>query len=41
MKSIPEYKVRRGAEFVLGLGTKVVPNKKKEMKRRWCRNKEH
>lgn len=41
MKTIPQYKVRRGHKFVMGLGTKVVPDKKKQEKRNWCRNKEH
>jgi hypothetical protein len=40
MKNIPQYKVRRGAKFVLGLGTKVVTDKKKKMQREWCRKGE-
>jgi hypothetical protein len=34
---IEPYKVKRGANFVLGLGTKVVPDKKKAKNKKECR----
>ena len=37
MKEIKAYNVRRGAKFVLGMGTKVVPDKKKQQNKNFCR----
>lgn len=39
MKKLPHeyHKIKRGAKFVLGLGTKVVPDKKKELNKTSCR----
>jgi hypothetical protein len=37
VKNIPKP-LRRGPAFVLGLGTKVVPDKKKQQNRDFCRN---
>ena len=36
---LPQYKVKRGAKFVIGMGTRVVPDKKKQAKRNWCRER--
>jgi hypothetical protein len=40
MKSIPPYKVKRGAAFVLNMGTKCVPDKKKQQNKAHCRKDE-
>lgn len=36
-KHIPPYEVKRGAGFVLNLGTKVVPDLKKKNSKNACR----
>jgi hypothetical protein len=37
MKKIEQYKFKRGAAFVIGLGTRVVPDKKKKQSKEFCR----
>jgi len=34
---IKQYSFKRGAGFVLGLGTKVIPDKKKKQNKEFCR----
>jgi hypothetical protein len=31
---------KRGAKFVLGLGTKIIKDKKKEWSKKFCRDKD-
>lgn len=39
-KEIRPYAPKRGAKFVLGMGTKVVPDKKKEQSKKSCRKRD-
>jgi hypothetical protein len=36
---LPQYKVKRGAKFVIGMGTRVISDKKKQQQKHWCRQK--
>jgi hypothetical protein len=36
-KDLPAYEVKRGAAFVLGLGTRVIPDRKKKNSKNACR----
>lgn len=37
MSANEPYKVRRGAKFVIGMGTRVIPDKKKRNNKYKCR----
>lgn len=37
MKKIKQYSFKRGAVFVLDMGIKVVPDKKKKQNKNFCR----
>jgi len=39
MKKIEQYKVKRGAAFVLGMGTRRIEDKKKKANKEFCREK--
>ena len=38
IKRNKEHNLRRGAAFVLGMGTKVIPDKKKKQNKEFCRD---